>query len=94
MVWHMLANAAGGLNYLHENDTIHGDVKGTTTNFWVISSKLSDFDLSNFIASDANADIVASADILNGARPTTASEIYAFGMCGNQKVSMKTVDKI
>lgn len=91
LVWYSLLNAALGLQYLHENGIIHGDLKGN--NILVGADdvvKLTDFGL-NTRASNANAIEDGNGSVgafrwkapecLSGEVATFASDVYSFAMC-------------
>ncbi|GMF22742.1 unnamed protein product [Phytophthora fragariaefolia] len=99
-VWVMLWYAAKGLEHLHDNGIIHGDLKGN--NILVCDgdlferpiAKLADFGLSVLAdrkVSNAQGPVGAyrwkAPECLDGASPSVASDIYSFGMCIIEAVS-------
>jgi ankyrin repeat protein/tRNA A-37 threonylcarbamoyl transferase component Bud32 len=90
-LWRLLHEAALGVQYLHERNIVHGDLKGNNI---VIGSdkkaKVTDFGLSSIVSvsDESSAQItgawhwVAPECILGkGIRPTFASDVFSLGMC-------------
>ncbi|RLN98406.1 hypothetical protein BBJ28_00013019 [Nothophytophthora sp. Chile5] len=88
LVWSKLHEAALGLQFLHQNDIVHGDLK---CNQILVSgegvAKLTDFGLS-FISSESKPPISGGAvrwkapECLTSEEPPTfKSDVYSFGMC-------------
>ncbi|KAJ8539093.1 hypothetical protein ON010_g12779 [Phytophthora cinnamomi] len=90
-IWFCLWDAAKGLQHLHDHGIVHGDLKGN--NILVCDEyrvKLADFGLStnsnrDTFGHDAGRNMGAirwkAPECLVGSRPTTASDMYSFGMC-------------
>jgi serine/threonine protein kinase len=90
-LWRLLHEATLGVQYLHERDIVHGDLKGNNI---VIGSdkkaKVTDFGLSSTVSvsDESRAQIpgawhwVAPECILGmDARSTSASDVFSLGMC-------------
>jgi serine/threonine protein kinase len=99
-VWVMLWYAAKGLEHLHDNGIIHGDLKGN--NILVCEgdmfkrpiAKLADFGLSVLANGKTSGEQGArgayrwkAPECLDGAPPSFASDIYSFGVCVVEAVS-------
>ncbi|OWZ01048.1 TKL protein kinase [Phytophthora megakarya] len=81
MVWQNLLDVALGLNYLHSQNIIHGDLK---CNNIVVdgSAKICDFGLTSIPNYDVATSIRWKApELLRGEQPSFASDIYSLGMC-------------
>lgn len=89
-IWRAIYYAAMGLEYLHERNIVHGDLKGN--NILVgkdeYETKLADFGLSALInrigveqPAVSGAVRWKAPECLLGALPSFASDIYSFGMC-------------
>ncbi|RLN91339.1 hypothetical protein BBJ28_00016340, partial [Nothophytophthora sp. Chile5] len=89
LVWRKLHEAALGLQFLHQNGIVHGDLK---CNQILVSgegvAKLTDFGLS-FVSSESRPEGAGGAirwrapECLTneGLAPTLESDVYSFGMC-------------
>ncbi|GMF41269.1 unnamed protein product [Phytophthora fragariaefolia] len=88
--WFRLLQAALGLQHLHNNNIVHGDLKGN--NILVCdggATKIADFGLSILGTPLAKSEKLKTTgavrwkapECVMGERPTFASDIYAFGMC-------------
>ncbi|KAE9114483.1 hypothetical protein PF007_g10359 [Phytophthora fragariae] len=104
-VWNKLYEAALGLQYLHDKQVMHGDIKGN--NILVGrdgSAKLSDFGFSTLESNDSATSAIGlvsgdnpklgairwrSPEVLRGDKATLKSDIYSFGMCILEAVSGK-----
>ncbi|KAF1323200.1 Tkl protein kinase, partial [Globisporangium splendens] len=87
--WKKLYEVALGLQYLHDQDIIHGDLKGNNLLVGADgNAKLADFGLSIIVASSSTLKPVEvgaprwrSPEVLRGESISMASDIYSFGMC-------------
>lgn len=70
-----LSDIAAALQYAHEHGVVHGDLK--TTNVLIASDGTAL--LSDFAVDDRGSPYNVSPQRLEGARPTPADEVYAFG---------------
>ncbi|GAB9477723.1 Serine/threonine-protein phosphatase 6 regulatory ankyrin repeat subunit, partial [Globisporangium polare] len=88
--WQLLSQVALGLQYLHEHNILHNDLKGDNVLIGTAGeAKITDFGLSCILKS---AEVVIdpekrgalqwkSPEYIRGDRLTLASDIYALGMC-------------
>ncbi|KAE8899316.1 hypothetical protein PF005_g6923 [Phytophthora fragariae] len=95
LTWRLLHGAALGLQFLHQNKIIHGDLK---CNQILVSddftAKLTDFGMS-FVSLESRPATTTGAvrwkapELLSnkGTAPTFASDVYSFGMCVVEAVS-------
>ncbi|KAJ8563971.1 hypothetical protein ON010_g7377 [Phytophthora cinnamomi] len=104
-VWNKLYEAALGLQYLHDKQVVHGDLK--CNNILVGSdgsAKLSDFGFSTLESNTSSMLVVElergdkpklgairwrAPEVLQGQKTTFKSDIYSFGMCILEAVSGK-----
>lgn len=96
-LWRCIREAAVGLQYLHDRSVIHSDLKGNNILVGAdFSVKLADFGLSQLDSQydgleQSSAEIENAGalgayrwkapEILNGGRPTSASDVFSFAMC-------------
>lgn len=94
--WRFMRDAALGLQYLHERNVLHRDLRGS--NILVGDdgmAKLADFKLGRFtgrsLARQSTGEYVrwASPELLKGEELTPASDIYSLGMCIVEAVTGK-----
>ncbi|DAZ98653.1 TPA: hypothetical protein N0F65_000848 [Lagenidium giganteum] len=101
-VWRLLHQTAVGLRYVHSRDIVHGDLK--CNNILVGAdgnARLSDFGLSfvrtrsSVLSSSTNQFRGTGAmrwkapECLQARRPTFASDVYSFGMCIIEAVTLE-----
>lgn len=84
--WRQLREAAAGLQYLHDQGIVHGDLKGN--NILIGNDrkvKIADFGLSRFQSDEMSGALGAyrykAPEVLNGSPSTFASDVYSFAMC-------------
>ncbi|KAG3032982.1 hypothetical protein PC119_g5456 [Phytophthora cactorum] len=95
LTWRLLHDAALGLQFLHQNNIVHGDLKCNQILVSEgLSAKLTDFGMS-FVSLESRPATTSGAvrwkapELLTneGCTPTFASDIYSFGMCVVEAVS-------